>query len=360
MGVFLDECDYLIHLVRCGIHNTQPEELPQGLDFQRVYEWGAYHHVANIAFYALEKLKTKPQDSLYAKWEADRNRAVIRDMNQCYAAEEIRTAFREGAIRSLEMQGTKIKPLYPQSDYRTMSDIDFVVEPENMAKAKEILENLGYQCKIEHGVEVVAFRPPNIHVEVHTEYFAHNEDFRSILPAPFTSPEANSISEFYLYNILHIAKHYLYGGCGIRRVLDVYYLNRNYGDIIDSDYVASLLEKAKVSQLAAELTVLANAWFGEGEQVAVDRDVASYVTKSGVHGHRANERNNRLKKLEGSKGEILWKRFWGTKQILRKSYPILERHKILYPFCWMHRALRALHPRKMKGLVREVKAVLRK
>ena len=45
---------------------------------------------------------------------------------------------------------------------------------------------------------------------------------------PEELPEGLSAEDaFYAYNILHIAKHYHYGGCGIRRVLDVYYLYRH-------------------------------------------------------------------------------------------------------------------------------------
>ena len=50
MRKFQDEFDYLIHLVRCAVHGEAPQELPEGFDFQRVYECGEYHHIANIAF----------------------------------------------------------------------------------------------------------------------------------------------------------------------------------------------------------------------------------------------------------------------------------------------------------------------
>ena len=57
MRKFQDEFDYLIHLVRCAVHGEAPQELPEGFDFQRVYECGEYHHIANIAFYSVEKLQ---------------------------------------------------------------------------------------------------------------------------------------------------------------------------------------------------------------------------------------------------------------------------------------------------------------
>ena len=78
--------------------------------------------------------------------------------------------YANGNIRSLEVQGTKIKPLYPQADWRTMSDIDFIIDPKNLLKAAEILKELGYQCEGKYGVEVDAHRRPNINIEVHTHH----------------------------------------------------------------------------------------------------------------------------------------------------------------------------------------------
>lgn len=349
-----------------AIHNEQPQELPETFNFERVYECGGYHHVANIAFYNVEKLAKQPEKSLYAKWEACRDQAVIRDINQSYAAEEIRNGLQIEGIRALEVQGTKIKPLYPQPEYRTMSDIDFIIDLDNLSKARAVLESLGYECKDSYGVEVDAFRPPNINIEMHTQYFPESVDYHSIMRPPFASVEETGeydISEFYIYNMLHIAKHYFGGGCGIRRVLDVYYLNRNYGQTIDQKYVRSVLETAKVADLAAELAELANEWFGEGKQSTLRSDTASYIVGSGLHGTIPNALINHVKRTYNSntrfaKLKYFLRRIIGTKEILYLTYPILEQHKILYPFCWLHRAFRALHPKTLKRLRREVTTVM--
>lgn len=261
--MFRDEWDYLIHLLHCAIHSRQPEELPEGLDFARVYELGAFHHIANIAFYSVEKLAVKPQEFLYEKWKTCRDMAIVRSMNQRFAAEEIRLALQNAGIPWLELQGTRIRPLYPQPDWRTMSDIDLIVPPKDLTEAGQILQTLGYQWEIVHeGLEVAARRPPNINIELHTEYFPEASGYQDAMPPPFTSEVDDNA--FYLYNILHIAKHFHCGGCGIRRVLDVYYLNRHYGKRIDRAYIQAALETVDAVELAQELTQLAEGWFAEG------------------------------------------------------------------------------------------------
>ena len=365
MRKYLDECDYLIHLVRCTIHNLQPRELPDGLNFERVYEWGLYHHVANIAFYSVEKLKNKPEAELYGKWQVCRDQAVVRDITQGYAAMELREALQGAGIRVMEVQGTKIKPLYSQPEWRTMSDIDFIIDRENISKASAILERLGYECQNIDQTDVNAYRPPNINIELHTEYFSETSEYRRVLRSPFASSDENGHCEpnaFYLYSILHIAKHYFCAGCGIRRVLDVYYLNKNYATIINQDHIQNALKCVNAAEFANEMGKLANTWFGKEEAAFPRSRMATHIINAGLHGNWLNERQSRLeekidKSVRFPKLKYFLRRFLGTGGVLRKRYPVLERHPILYPICWFRRAVGALRPGSVKRVRREVKLV---
>lgn len=365
MRVFLDECDYLIHLIKCAIHNEQPQELPEGLNFEMVYNCGAYHQVANIAFSSVSKLVNKPEQSLYQKWKACRDKAVIVHFNQIHARNEIVSGFEQMGIRFLEVQGTKIKGLYPQPEWRTMSDIDFIIDFDNLLKGQDILQSLGYECKVINGVEVNGFRAPNIHVEIHTEYFPRNAEYHTTMRPPFSSVEdagEYSLSEFYLYNMLHIAKHYFASGCGIRRILDAYYLNLNYGEVIDKDYVQSVLEKTNAGGFLNELGTLADRWFGREDRPGNRSDMERYILGSGLHGTRANTLNNRMRSAREKHGRFyrmkhIFSRTLGTPEGLRKRYPVLNRWKILYPFCWLLRLFSGLLPRKRKRFRKEMRAL---
>lgn len=365
MRTFLDECDYLIHLVRCGIHGLQPQELPDGLDFEQVYQWGVYHHVANIAFYSVERLERKPDPKLYQTWQRCRDQAVVREINQSYAAQELREAMQNAGVRWLEVQGTGIKPLYPQPDFRTMSDLDFIIDPESIPKVKEILEALGYEYEDVYGAEVDAHRSPNINVEMHTEYFLQDCQYRPVMHSPFDSVDDQGqcrIDAFYLYNILHTAKHYFSSGCGIRRVLDAYYLDEVYGQSIDKAYVQGVLEQAEAADFAGEFLSLARAWFGKEERDIPRSRMEIYIWNSGLHGSGFNAQKNSLEKTVDTtapfgKLKYLLRRLLGNREDLRTRYPVLERHKVLYPICWLRRVFSALKPGQIQYTKREVRAV---
>lgn len=356
-----NEWNYVIHLVRCALHGLPPQELPEGLQFAQVFQCAQDHQVANIAFCALDKLKNKPQPELYHRWRISWEHAVTMDITQSYAAQEIREVFGKNKIRWVEAQGTRIKPLYPQPDYRTMSDIDFIIHEENIPKAQDILETLGYECETAYCVELNAHRHPNTHIELHTEYFLEDCPYRKVLHSPFdVAGEPEDV--FYLYNLLHIAKHYFGSGCGIRRVLDVYFLNQKYPHCSQSAYVREALQRAGLTDFVSELSSLANVWFSREAQDFPKSKMVYSVLNSGVHGSCFIAQQNHLEqtvRVSGrwSRVKYCLGRLLGTGKDLITRYPVLNRWKILFPFCWLHRAFCAISPKQLRRTRREVQII---
>lgn len=365
MANISNEYDYLIHLVRCGIHGLQPQEPPKGLVFELVFEYGKFHQVANIAFYSLEKLKNKPSPDLYQKWQAYRDQALMCDIVQSYAAQELRDGMQSRGIRYMEVQGTKLKPLYPQSDFRTMSDIDFIIDGENIPKVRELMEGLGYDCESVYKVEMNGSRHPSTYVEIHTEYFLEDFDFRRVMHSPFEDMDEQGQcrrNAFYLYNLLHIAKHYFYSGCGIRRVLDVYFLNQKYPECIHDPYVQQGLESAGMLDFVEEFTRLSEAWFGYEKQEFPRSAMATYIFNAGIHGSYYNRQQLYVEERMEHTGPFAGQRYYigrllGNRRELLLRYPVLRKCWLLYPFCWLHRVFSALSPQRFKSIRREIQIV---
>ncbi len=363
------EYGYLIHLLRCAIHGERPEELPEGMSFETVYQYAMKHDVANLAFYGVEQLQRKPEAELYAKWGRRRDLALVRDMNQEFARSEIVTEFETRGVLYKELQGTILKKLYPRTEYRTMSDLDFIVEKSRLTECGEILSDLGYQCTVQGDFEIDGIRKPHIYVELHTDYFASNTDFYNSMGEPFDGredTEQNRINEFYLYNVLHVAKHYFFGGCGIRRVLDIYFLDRNYGDRIQREYVDGYLERAGVLSFAREFSQLAQDWFGHQEQTEGHATMEHYVLEAGLHGNRENVIGNKMRGMQqgnsfsvGTKIKYIVGRLFPGDKTMLKHYPILQKYRILYPAFWIHRFFRMAFGKKRTTSVLDLKIVLK-
>lgn len=346
---FIDEYDYLIHLVKCAIHDVIPCEIPQNLSFQKVFQYGVKHEIANIAFYSVEKLRNKPASELYDKWAVVRDQAIVRDMTQGFAREEIIEAFQTEGIRYLEVQGTKTKKMYPKAEYRTMSDIDFIIDAENLQKGKSILRTLGYRC-MDHGCEIDGYREPNIFVELHSEFFPEQSPYHLYLNGPFerviTVEDSLEVDDnsFYLYSVMHVIKHYYNWGCGIRRVLDLYLLNQYYAVKIDCDYVSGILQESQIADLARLFERLAEYWFGNGDYDEELSELIDYVKTAGVHGtpergigNRVRKEMQQRKKGVGGKLCYLFKRIFPGTEIMYQYFPFLKKCIILMPICWILR-----------------------
>lgn len=362
-----DEYDYLIHLIRCQIQSFTPSEIPDGVIFDSVYKCGVSHDVANIAYSSVEKLSVKPDAELFSKWRARRDAAIVRDVNQSFAASEIREGFRKAGIRNIEYQGTKLKDLYPCREYRTMSDIDFIVDPARLNDAKVVLEELGFECKYNRGVEVDGFRRPNIYVEIHTEFFSERSEYHGVLEDPFKdATEKNGVFEpsremFYIYNVLHIAKHYFYAGCGIRRMLDLYYLNEAFPEERESDTAKEIFDRLGITEFVRDASEIARSWFGEEEIELSTRlsEMIGVLKSVGVHGTVERKISNKLSKDGETKTRYVIRRIFPEKKVLLDNYPILKRHPALIPLCWGHRLFGAVTT-KRKRISSEVKTIRRK
>ena len=311
--------DYLIHLIKCAIHNVQPAEKPDGLSFSDIYKHSVLHDVANIAFYSVQRLQKKPDNKLYNAWEQKCYNAIQRDIYQSSARKKIVSAFASAGIRSLEIQGTKFKPMYPKPEYRTMSDIDFIVDKKNLKQANDVMRPLGYECDIFYNLESVAKGAHQVTVEIHTSFFDDSSEylhlFKDADPFKYASETGEGLcyeadaDTFYLYSVCHFLKHFKGRGCGIRRVLDMYYLKKNFSDKIDRQYIESALEKGGHSQTVNDVFRLADAWFGDGTDGSDLNEIKEFIYTSGIHGNTLNKTKNMMEKAEMQGGSAKFKYF---------------------------------------------------
>ena len=361
------EYGYLLHLIRCGIHGQTPKDIPDGLSFRKIYDDAMEHDVANLAFYGIEKLEHKPEKELYHSWRSRRDLALVRDINQIFAREEIRAELTTKGIPYKELQGTVIKKLYPSTEYRTMSDLDFIVERSRLADCVPILEQLGYRIKKIGEYEINGFRAPDIFVEIHTDYFSEGSDYYGLMDLSFSETAAmDGESELYLYTVLHTAKHYFSGGCGIRRVLDMYYLDQRYGDKVDRKTIDAVLAKADLTDFECQLVSLARAWFGTDEQRQNISSMEQYIFHAGLHGKRETGIYNRLRKREkgeritlSTKVKYTMSRLFPGDVVMVRAFPVLKKYRILYPFCWIYRIFRMLCGKNRASSVLDLKMIFR-
>lgn len=336
----MTDYEYLIHLLYCFIHDTVPQEKPEEVSFEAVLKIGKMHEVANAAFLSVEKLKNKPPQAIYDEWKLSYYFSVQRDFRQQAEYERVTAALHGAGIRTLEAQGTVMKKLYPATELRMMSDIDFILDVEHLPQAKEILKSLGYEITKEEPTEFNALLDGELLIEFHTAFFQEQMyNRRERYAASLSEPFAHAVTEdglryylndtyFYLYSLLHTIKHFETAGCGIRRVMDLYYCKQAYTDTTDTELIHRVLADNDCLKSYEALSALEAYWF-EGVTPSVDlTETIADVLTSGNHGTGTIFVRNNLRK---DKQEGI--RFAKLKKIKDFILPSKEYIYLGYPVC---------------------------
>ncbi len=338
----MNELNYLPALLRSVLNNEKPPELPEGLSFESIFRLAQAHSVANMAFYAVELLEKKPAEPLLSEWEQLRDKAIVKDINQLTELELISAALSEKNIRHIPLKGSVLKELYPQTDMRTMSDIDMLIDEENASDARDIMLELGYTCEhFGYDIHDVYYKLPVMNVEIHRELFGEEgRQFGEIFSSPFSlcaeqdGARARFTEEYFLaYVIAHAIKHYSEGGTGIRSFMDIAVYLR--AKPVDIERVCGILEPSGCADMARDIIGLSRVWFEGAESGEKYEKMAEYVISGGTYGTIQNSVENKVREQGKVKYflRLIFPTFWHMKQ----HYPILKKAPVLLPFCWLAR-----------------------
>ncbi|MGN1090070.1 MAG: nucleotidyltransferase family protein, partial [Huintestinicola sp.] len=322
-----NEFEYLLHLLRCVLENSQPAEAPESVSFERLFALAEEHSVANMAFYAVERLENKPETELLRKWETVRDRGIVNDMTQLSELELIKSAFSERKIRALPLKGSILKSMYPQTDMRTMSDIDILIDEENAASAREIMLSLGYENE-HYGSDVddLYVKRPVMNVEIHRELFGEiGKEFRETFAEPWELciPSESFVKElppeaFLAYVTAHAIKHYTLGGTGIRSFLDIWVYMAKVRSL-DTNKMLDMLRPSGQSELAEDFITLSKIWFGGAESSEKYDRMTRYILSGGTYGTIRNTVENKISEYGR----------WGY--LIHLLFPSMSYMKLMYP-----------------------------
>ena len=163
----------------------------------------------------------------------------------------------------------------------------------------------------------------------------------------------------FLYRILHLRKHFINIGVGIRQFMDLAVLV-TYGPELDWIWIEDKLRELRLLEFAEKCFALLHKWFGTSVPIAyadINRTLYEKVTCkvicNGVFGFSdtVNLNNIARTKLIYSRGPIILRRLHAVLSTLfpdfhtMKSYPgckFLEKKPFLLPVAWFFRILHVM------------------
>ncbi|MBQ8342314.1 MAG: nucleotidyltransferase family protein [Clostridia bacterium] len=329
----------------------EPQALLQQLTLdeqagQALYRLANKHDLAHLTAQGLELHGIALPEETAAAFRKQKMMAVFRAEQLNCELEALSEALEDAKIPFIPLKGAVLRELYPEHWMRTSCDIDVLIHERDLARATLCLtERLSYQQGSTHAYDVPLVSPTGVHIELHFRLASEHTDtpYAALLDRAFTyaAPVAGATYRhafcddfFYFYHIAHIAKHVVNGGCGVRPLLDLLVLRGQ----ADRDPVAreALLREGGLSRFAALAEQLADMWFCGGEETPILEQLAHYVLSGGVYGSTKNRVAVQQSK-RGGRIRYLLSRVFLPYHELKVIYPVLRRHKWLFPFMQLRR-----------------------
>lgn len=352
-----DSGRYIVELIRSLLYDEAAEALPENLTWNQVFETACMHSVEQMVFYAAKK-QLAAQPDIFNQWNHRCTVNMMKSLTQISERDQIIRAFTAAGIRVLPVKGCLMKELYPQIDWRQMCDLDILIDQENVERASELMKSLGYESGVKTEKDIAFDKEPFMNVELHHKLFEHQyaegadyftDPWKHALEDPkradcfWQTPENE-----YIYQMAHFEKHYArLSGSGIRSVLDVAMYRRHFAGKLDDNYIRREIEKMGMTETINCLEALAGKWFGTPEQrqeelSPAEQEMAEVVLLSGTYGSywsRTTRDVNELHKEDSQASTVSYsiKRAFLPLAELKRSYPVLEKCSLLYPFCSIHR-----------------------
>ena len=283
---------------------------------------------------------------------------------------------RQAGAAPLVVKGIICRNLYPQPDYRTSSDEDVLIQPEQFDLCHEVMTAFGMEtaedlARFEKMYEIPYGKKGSpLYIELHKSLFSEESEAYGELNSYFEHAHEAAVEEtvegetiltmaptdhlFYL--ICHSFKHFLHGGFGIRQVCDIALFARHYGEQICWERVLENCRKIRAEKFAEALFAIGKQHLGLEPELpefwAMDvdeRPMLDDLLSSGIYGktsperqHSANMTLNAVARRKQGKDEgsgVLKSLFPGA-VALESRYPYLKKYPALLPVAWVSRIFR--------------------
>ncbi len=328
-----------------------------------LYVLSKKHDLAHLICDALDKNGFLIEGNDVKKvYENERLIAIYRHEQLTYESQKVFDALEYLNIPYIPLKGVILKKLYKEEWMRTSVDVDVLIQQSNLNKVAEYLVS---QCNFKQDAvgayDAIFVSPNGFHIEMHfdliTEY--DNKDAHNLLSNvwDFAFRQGESYRYelqddcFYYYHLAHMARHFIDGGCGVRPFLDVWVLNNLTSYNKEKRY--KFLEKGNLINFANACETLTSIWFNNGEHTKETLLFQEYVLQGGVYGTTDNKIViNQGKK--GSKFKYLLSRIFMPYSELKERYPILKKHKVLYPFMLIRRCFDIIFKKDTKRIKSEI------
>jgi len=362
--------EYCTAVIRSIMAEQDIPPLPAEVTLAELYDFAKKHSVEAMVYHGLCELELNTDDPVWAEWETRANMLLTQSIVQLAERDILFEALPAAGVRLLPVKGCWLKEQYPDIDYRQMSDLDMLIHPEDAEKAEAVMLELGYEkeegCAEHHDGY---HKPPYMGVELHLSLLPENDDHAGYYHDIWH--RAKAVDEYpmvyrlraedeYIYYLLHLRKHVLFAGTGIKSFLDSAVYRAVYPNM-DHAYLLREYEKLGLTEFISRVEALADCWFVSGEAVPQSlENMAKNVLCAGTYGTETQRETltkrgfwTRYRNPTVGKLMYLLSCLFLPLEAMQELYPVLKKVPVLLPVMWIWRPVAKMFtdPKALKNRV---------
>ena len=351
----------ICQIIRAAYSGGESVALPEGFDPAAVYTELQEQTIPGLALVPSGLADACQDKSLVAKWtNFDLKRRVL-FAHLLNVQDEVLGVLDGAGIKAVILKGTAAGMLYPDPALRSYGDIDFMVSPDNLGKARSVLLAAGFTGEDDEGASNhhVGLEKDGVHLELHWRpngipQGAKKERLDALFLDALAHTGTATVQghEFPVFPtmtngvalLLHARKHLAHGGLGFRQVIDWMMFARTYLTGEGWDEFRRLLDDPQLERTAKCLTRFCQVYLGMPEEgfawcaeveTSVCAALLEHVMLLGNFGHKTKPKSG-VAVLERVRGPISLFRY--LQEGGMSNWKAARTHALLRPFAWIYQA----------------------
>ena len=374
----------VLYLFKCAAFGEEPN-LSKEINLQNVYTVSRQQGVWPLVFLSVANEYEKGRITADPKLiEAMREQILISVTKGATRKEILKLILNElrgYGIKAALLKGDTLAELYAYPDYRLSGDIDLLIDIKDEKKIFEVFEKYGFEIEKRMNKEhhSVCCHPAagtvELHVALYDDYCEEiwfegktqiEEEYTTLVTKDGYSYDVLGINDQFIYNVMHMIKHFLSGGAGIRQIMDVLLFIKTYRDRLSFGRYRELISGLGFDSFMDCCMDIGTKYLGfsteelfyiNGGKSAADMSTAVLddIERCGMFGFNDIDlRDFKMTYLEkkykkdtgGELEEYMKKRLnfrqklgllFIRKDVLARKYPYVKKSPLLVPVAWVHR-----------------------
>lgn len=365
----------IVEFIKSAINGEKTNvNIDEEIDWKSIIDLSRDHKIEGLVYSVISnEIKDTIPEDLLKLWKKEVFMSGITQQRHMKEMENVLKEFNKADIDVLVLKGLVIRDLYNTPTLRTMSDADIVVKESDLEKSKEVLTRIGYTEYKQTPNDFMFIKSGCLPIELHWDladdhFFKQISKFEEdmwpkILPVNIGEAYANEmgLEDLAIFQCIHMAKHIVYRGFGIRHLIDFTLLVDKRGSEINWVNFLDRCKKYSIYKFVLQVMLTCNVLFDmsiPSDIEFITNEDKSYldefirdIFESGVHGKQdfvssvASEFAYTADK-DGGKNTSSFKRYmrflFPKVETMSDTYNYAKKHKVLHPVAWGHHLVRGI------------------